>query len=245
MPVLTVGRGGSVQALNVETSLRGSTFELVTEHGSADVESSLIGKFNVENALVAAGCCLALGLTVDDIATGLGSLQGVPGRFEQVSGDSEVHVIVDYAHTPGGVEQAISAAGSVTSGRVIAVVGAGGDRDRDKRPLMGSAASRADLAVLTSDNPRSEDPGQILAEVASGVADRGQVAIEVDRRAAIEMAIEMAVPGDVVLILGKGHETGQETMGEILPFDDREVAREILAGRGSAGIGPDSGSMSP
>jgi UDP-N-acetylmuramoyl-L-alanyl-D-glutamate--2,6-diaminopimelate ligase len=245
MPVLTVGRGGSVQALNVETSLRGTTFELVTEHESADVESSLIGEFNVENALVAAGCCLALGLTVDDIATGLGSLQGVPGRFEQVSGDSEVHVIVDYAHTPGGVEQAISAAGSVTSGRVIAVVGAGGDRDRDKRPLMGSAASRADLAVLTSDNPRSEDPGQILAEVASGVADRGQVAIEVDRRAAIEMAIEMAVPGDVVLILGKGHETGQETMGEILPFDDREVAREILAGRGSAGIGPDSGSMSP
>jgi UDP-N-acetylmuramoyl-L-alanyl-D-glutamate--2,6-diaminopimelate ligase len=245
MPVLTVGRGGSVQALNVETSLRGSTFELVTEQGSADVESSLIGAFNVENALVAAGCCLALGLTVDDIATGLGSLQGVPGRFEQVSGDSEVHVIVDYAHTPGGVEQAISVASSVTRGRVIAVVGAGGDRDRDKRPLMGSAASRADLAVLTSDNPRSEDPGQILAEVASGVADRGQVAIEVDRRAAIEMAIDMALPGDVVLILGKGHETGQEAMGEILPFDDREVAREILAGRGSAGMGPASGSMSP
>jgi UDP-N-acetylmuramoyl-L-alanyl-D-glutamate--2,6-diaminopimelate ligase len=109
---------------------------------------------------------------------------------------------------------------------------------------MGNAASRADLAVLTSDNPRSEDPRQILAEVASGVADRGQVTIEVDRRAAIEMAIEMADPGDVVLILGKGHETGQEAMGEILPFDDREVAREILAGRGSAGIGPASGSMS-
>jgi UDP-N-acetylmuramoyl-L-alanyl-D-glutamate--2,6-diaminopimelate ligase len=245
MPVLTVGRGGSVQAMNVETSLRGSTFELVTEHGSADVESSLIGGFNVENALVAAGCCLALGLTMDDIATGLGSLQGVPGRFEQVSGDRSVHVIVDYAHTPEGVEQAISVANSVTGGRVIAVVGAGGDRDRDKRPLMGSAASRADLAVLTSDNPRSEDPGQILAEVVSGVADRGQVAVEVDRRAAIEMAIEMAVPGDVVLILGKGHETGQEAMGEIVPFDDREVAREILAGRGSAGMGPASGSMTP
>jgi UDP-N-acetylmuramoyl-L-alanyl-D-glutamate--2,6-diaminopimelate ligase len=243
MPVLTVGRGGSVQALNVETSLRGSTFELVTDRGSAHVESSLIGGFNVENALVAAGCCLALGLTIDDIATGLGTLEGVPGRFEQVSGDSEVHVIVDYAHTPGGVEQAISVASSVTDGRVIAVVGAGGDRDRDKRPLMGSAASHADLAVLTSDNPRSEDPGQILAEVASGVAEERRVATEVDRRAAIEMAIEMALPGDVVLILGKGHETGQEAMGQILPFDDRVVAREILAGRGSAGKGPASGSM--
>jgi UDP-N-acetylmuramoyl-L-alanyl-D-glutamate--2,6-diaminopimelate ligase len=244
MPVITVGSGGSVQAINVKTSLQGSSFELVTGRGSADVKSGLIGGFNVENALVAAGCCLALGLTVDEIASGMGELAGVPGRFEQVSGNAEVHVIVDYAHTPGGVEQAISVARSVTDGKVIAVVGAGGDRDREKRPLMGAAAGRADLAVLTSDNPRSEDPDQILAEVASGI-ERREIILEVDRRAAIEMAIDSAAPGDVVLILGKGHETGQEVMGEILPFDDREVARQILTGRGSAGMGPASGSMNP
>jgi UDP-N-acetylmuramoyl-L-alanyl-D-glutamate--2,6-diaminopimelate ligase len=244
MPVITVGSGGSVQAINVKTSLQGSSFELVTGRGSADVKSGLIGGFNVENALVAAGCCLALGLTVDEIASGMGELAGVPGRFEQVSGNAEVHVIVDYAHTPGGVEQAISVARSVTDGKVIAVVGAGGDRDREKRPLMGAAAGRADLAVLTSDNPRSEDPDQILAEVASGI-ERREIILEVDRRAAIEMAIDSAAPGDVVLILGKGHETGQEVMGEILPFDDRDVARQILTGRGSAGMGPASGSMNP
>jgi UDP-N-acetylmuramoyl-L-alanyl-D-glutamate--2,6-diaminopimelate ligase len=244
MPLITVGRGGSVQAGNIETSLRGSSFQLVTESGSVDVSSLLIGGFNVENALVAAGCCLALGLGVEEIGAGLERLGGVPGRFEQVSGDAPVHVIVDYAHTPGGIEEAVSVARSVGYGRVIAVVGAGGDRDREKRPLMGMAATRADYAVLTSDNPRSEDPERILAEVFAG-ASGPHVVVEVDRRAAIEMAIEMADPGDVVLILGKGHETGQEVMGEILPFDDREIAREVLARRRSTGLRPDSGSMKP
>jgi UDP-N-acetylmuramoyl-L-alanyl-D-glutamate--2,6-diaminopimelate ligase len=244
MPVITVGDGGSVRAEAVETSLRGTSLALVTDDGSRDVRSGLIGAFNVENALVAVGCCLALGLGIDEITAGLETLGGVPGRFEQVSGDLPVQVIVDYAHTPGGVEQAISVARSVADGRVIAVVGAGGDRDREKRPLMGAAASAADFAVLTSDNPRSEDPGQILIEVAAG-AIGPDIAIEADRRAAIEKAIGLAGPGDVVLILGKGHETGQEVMGEILPFDDREVAREILAEAGSAGLEPDSGSMSP
>jgi UDP-N-acetylmuramoyl-L-alanyl-D-glutamate--2,6-diaminopimelate ligase len=246
MPTITVGDGGSVQARSVKTSLRGSSFELVTKRGSVPVRSSLIGGFNVENALVAAGCCLALGLTVEEIGEGLGLLDGVPGRFEQVSGDGPVHVIVDYAHTPGGIEQAISAARSISDRLVIAVVGAGGDRDRDKRPLMGSAAAKADFVVLTSDNPRSEDPGKILAEVASGAGERPDVMVEVDRRTAIEKAIALAGPGDVVLILGKGHETGQEIEGEVFPFDDREVAREVLACRaGSAGLTPDSGSMSP
>jgi UDP-N-acetylmuramoyl-L-alanyl-D-glutamate--2,6-diaminopimelate ligase len=242
MPVITVGNRGSVQARHVKTSLQGSSFELVTEQGSVEVEARLIGEFNVENALVAAGCCIALGLTVDEIAKGIGRLSGVPGRFEQVSGGAEVRVIVDYAHTPGGVEQAISVARTVADGRVIAVVGAGGDRDREKRPLMGRAASKADFAVLTSDNPRSEDPAQILDEVASG-AEGPEIELEVDRRTAIEIAINQASPGDVVLILGKGHETGQEIMGEILPFDDRDVAREILADRGSTGMGSGSGSM--
>jgi UDP-N-acetylmuramoyl-L-alanyl-D-glutamate--2,6-diaminopimelate ligase len=245
MPVITVGRGGSVQARSLSTSLQGASFELVTDRGSVPVRSGLIGAFNVENALVAAGCCLALGLTVDEIGEGMARLGGVPGRFEQVSGESPVHVFVDYAHTPGGVEEAISVARSMAEGRVIALVGAGGDRDREKRPMMGRAATTADFAVLTSDNPRSEDPTQILAEVASGA--RGQaVTLEVNRDVAIEKAIGMAVPGDVVLILGKGHETGQEVKGEILPFDDREIARQVIANLGrSAGLGQNSGSMTP
>jgi UDP-N-acetylmuramoyl-L-alanyl-D-glutamate--2,6-diaminopimelate ligase len=245
MPVITVGSGGSIQARSLSTSLRGSSFELVTESGSVAVRSRLIGSFNVENALVAAGCCLALGLTVAEIGEGIARLAGVPGRFELVSGEAPVHVFVDYAHTPGGVEQAIAVARSVADGMIIVVVGAGGDRDREKRPLMGRAATTADFAILTSDNPRSEDPGQILVEVASGAPGQA-VTLEVDRQAAIEQAIGMAGPGDVVLILGKGHETGQEINGEIHPFDDREIAREVLATLSkSAGLGRDSGSMSP
>jgi UDP-N-acetylmuramoyl-L-alanyl-D-glutamate--2,6-diaminopimelate ligase len=242
---VAVGRGGSIHARSLSTSLRGSSFELVTESGSVAVRSGLIGSFNVENALVAAGCCLALGLTVAEIGEGIARLGGVPGRFELVSGEAPVHVFVDYAHTPGGVEQAITVARSVADGMIIVVVGAGGDRDREKRPLMGRAATTADFAILTSDNPRSEDPGQILVEVASGAPGQA-VTLEVDRQAAIEQAIGMAGPGDVVLILGKGHETGQEINGEIHPFDDREIAREVLATLSkSAGLGRDSGSMSP
>jgi UDP-N-acetylmuramoyl-L-alanyl-D-glutamate--2,6-diaminopimelate ligase len=198
----------------------------------------------VENALVAVGCCVALGLGIDDIGRGIGELSPVPGRFERVSGEGPVRVIVDYAHTPGGIEQAISVARSIGAARVIAVVGAGGDRDREKRPMMGRAASEADLTILTSDNPRSEDPVLILGEVAEGAS--GEVVVEVDRRRAIQRAIEEAEEGDVVLILGKGHETGQEVGGRVLPFDDRVVAREALgAGAGSANSDPGSGSMSP
>jgi UDP-N-acetylmuramoyl-L-alanyl-D-glutamate--2,6-diaminopimelate ligase len=243
VPVIRVGRGGDVRAEDVQTSFHGTRFDLVTDQGSIAVASDLIGAFNVENALVAAGCSLALGLSVDEIAGGLARLGGVPGRFEQISGSGGIQVIVDYAHTPDGVEEAIAVARSIAAGRVIAVVGAGGDRDRDKRPLMGRAATGADLAILTSDNPRSEDPDQILAEVAEG-ASGPWVILEVDRRRAIESGIAAAEEGDVVLILGKGHETGQEIRGQVVPFDDRQVAREILATRsGSADFDPDSGSM--
>ncbi|MGH8947497.1 MAG: Mur ligase family protein, partial [Acidimicrobiia bacterium] len=242
-PVIRVGRDGEVRAENVETSFLGTRFDLVTEQGSVTVTSDLIGVFNVENALVAVGCSLALGLDLDEISAGLARLGRVPGRFEQVSGSGPIHVIVDYAHTPDGVEEAISVARSIATGRVIAVVGAGGDRDREKRPLMGRAATGADLAILTSDNPRSEDPDQIIAAVAEG-ASGPWVILEVDRRRAIETAIAAAEKGDVVLVLGKGHETGQEIRGQVLPFDDRQVAREILSARsGSADFDPDSGSM--
>jgi UDP-N-acetylmuramoyl-L-alanyl-D-glutamate--2,6-diaminopimelate ligase len=242
-PVIRVGRDGDVRADNVETSFLGTRFDLVTEVGTVTVTSDLIGAFNVENALVAVGCSLALGLDLDEISGGFAHLGGVPGRFEQVSGSGPIHVIVDYAHTPDGVEEAISVARSIAAGRVIAVVGAGGDRDREKRPLMGRAATGADLAILTSDNPRSEDPDRILAQVAEG-ASGPWVILEVDRRRAIETAIAAAEKGDVVLVLGKGHETGQEIGGQVLPFDDRQVAREILSARsGSADFDPDSGSM--
>ena len=244
-PVIRVGAGGDVRAESVETSRRGSSFNLVTDRGTFPVKSGPVGVFNVENALVAVGCCLALGLGLDEIGRGLGKLRTVPGRFEQVSGDGPVRVIVDYAHTPGGIEQAISVARSIGAGRVIAVVGAGGDRDREKRPMMGRAASEADVTILTSDNPRSEDPDQILGDVARGASGPG-VVIEGDRHRAIERAIDVAKEGDVVLILGKGHETGQEIGGRVLPFDDREVTREILGARaGSADSEPGSGSMSP
>ena len=242
-PLIRVGRGGEVHAENIETTIQGTRFDLVTDRGAIAVASDLIGAFNVENALVAAGCALALGLSVEEISHGLASVGGVPGRFEQIIPSGDIQVIVDYAHTPDGVEEAIAVARSIASGRVIAVVGAGGDRDREKRPLMGRAATGADLAILTSDNPRSEDPVQILAEVAEG-ASGPWVVLEVDRRRAIESGIAAAEAGDVVLILGKGHETGQEIRGQVVPFDDRQVAREILATRsGSADFDPDSGSM--
>ena len=243
-PLIRVGTGGEVRADNIETSLQGSSFDLVTQLGTVRVGSGPVGGFNVENALVAVGCCVALGLGIDEIGRGLGELSPVPGRFERVSGEGPIRVIVDYAHTPGGIEQAISVARSIGAGRVIAVVGAGGDRDREKRPMMGRAASEADVTILTSDNPRSEDPVLILGEVAEGASPG--VVVEVDRRRAIERAIEVAEEGDVVLILGKGHETGQEVGGRVLPFDDRVVAREALGARaGSANSEPGSGSMSP
>lgn len=243
-PKILVGASTDVWADNIQTSFDGTSFDLTTPQGTVAVASSLVGTFNVENALVAVGCCLALGLSLDEIAHGLGELGRVPGRFEQVSEPGEVRVIIDYAHTPDGIHEAISVARELVDGRVIAVVGAGGDRDREKRPLMGRAASEADVTVLTSDNPRSESPDQILKEMTSGLSPEDAL-VEVDRRRAIERAIGLAEQGDVVLILGKGHETGQEIGDRTMPFDDREVAREVLANAPSSPeSGPGSGSMS-
>jgi UDP-N-acetylmuramoyl-L-alanyl-D-glutamate--2,6-diaminopimelate ligase len=242
-PLIRVGAAGEVRAERLVTSRSGSSFDLVTDRGTYPVTSGPLGAFNVENALVAVGCCLALGVGLDQIGHGLDTLKTIPGRLERVSGDGPVTVIVDYAHTPGGIERVISVARSIGARRVIAVVGAGGDRDRAKRPMMGQAAAAADVTILTSDNPRSEDPDEILHELTGGAGPG--VVLEVDRHRAIERAIDVAEEGDVVLILGKGHETGQEIRGDVLPFDDRTVAREILATRGgSTDSGPGSGSMS-
>jgi UDP-N-acetylmuramoyl-L-alanyl-D-glutamate--2,6-diaminopimelate ligase len=162
-----------------------------------------------------------------------------------ISGDDPITVIVDYAHTPQGVATAVEVGRSLSRGRVIGLIGAGGDRDRAKRPAMGEAVSSADLAVITSDNPRTEDPGLIAAAVASGLPPGSNHVIEIDRRRAIDIAIDSADDGDVVLILGRGHEPMQDLGSEKIPFDDRKVAAAALARRRSAaGSGDGSGSMS-
>lgn len=231
--LLTVGRDGEVRSSELRAVDTGTSFKLDTPYGSAQVVSPVVGSFNVDNAVLAAACALASDLRFGDVVDGLHSLAGVPGRFEIVSGDDPIRVVVDYAHTPEGVELALQAAGTMTPRRVIAMIGAGGDRDREKRPLMGSAASAADLAIVTSDNPRSEDPDSIVAAVAAGLDPETDAIIESDREAAIGRAVDEAEDGDVVLVLGRGHEPTQEIAGRQVPFDDREVARRALNARRS------------
>ena len=192
-----------------------------------DLETRLLGRFNVENALGAVAAARLLGLPDEAVAAGAAGVAGVPGRFEPVDEGQPFTVIVDFAHTPDSLESALRAARDLAEGRVLCVFGCGGDRDRGKRPLMGRIASEvADLAIVTSDNPRSEDPEEIVREILTGVAR--EVQVEPDRRAAIARAVEAARPGDVVVIAGKGHEQGQEADGRTIPFDDRKVAREAL-----------------
>lgn len=192
------------------------------------IELRLRGHFNVENALGALWAARALGLDDESIRRGLESVRGVPGRFEAVDVGQPFHVIVDYAHKPDALANVLRAARELAGGgRVICVVGAGGDRDRAKRAPMGRlAAELADVAIITSDNPRSEDPEEIAAEMMSGAG--GRVEVELDRRAAIVRAIDLALPCDVVLIAGKGAEQGQEFADRTVPFDDREAAKEAL-----------------
>jgi UDP-N-acetylmuramoyl-L-alanyl-D-glutamate--2,6-diaminopimelate ligase len=190
-----------------------------------DADLKLEGRFNRENAAAAAAAARALGIPDAAIRRGLEAVELVPGRFELIDEGQPFTVVVDYAHTPDALGTALEAARELTRGRVICVFGAGGDRDRDKRPLMGRiVAELADEALVTSDNPRSEDPAAIAADVVDGL----DLDVELDRRRAIERALELAERGDVVMIAGKGHEQGQEIDGRKLPFDDREVARESL-----------------
>jgi UDP-N-acetylmuramoyl-L-alanyl-D-glutamate--2,6-diaminopimelate ligase len=192
----------------------------------AGIELKLRGRFNVENALGALAAAQLIGIDRATAAAGLESVGAVPGRFEEVAEGQPFTVLVDYAHTPDALANVLKAARGL-GGRVLCVFGAGGDRDREKRPHMGSVASElADVAIVTSDNPRSEDPEAIIDEVVGGA--RRDVVVEPDRRRAIERALEEARPGDVVVIAGKGHEQGQEFADRTLPFDDREVAREAL-----------------
>jgi UDP-N-acetylmuramoyl-L-alanyl-D-glutamate--2,6-diaminopimelate ligase len=204
------------------------TFSAADASALDGVNLKLRGRFNVENALGAIQAARALGVGDDAIKRGLESVRGVPGRFESVDAGQPFHVIVDYAHKPDALENVLRAARELAEGkRVIVVFGAGGDRDRGKRASMGRLASElADVAIVTSDNPRSEDPEAVAAEVMSGA--NGAAQIELDRAAAIARAIELAEPGDVVLIAGKGAEQGQEFADRTVPFDDREAAKEAL-----------------
>lgn len=189
------------------------------------------GRFNVRNALAAATAAEAVGIDRACIVAGLERLESVRGRFEPVRVGQPFTVLVDYAHTPEGLEEALRGARELASpeGRVIVVFGAGGDRDQAKRPLMGAAATAgADLAVLTSDNPRSENPATIIAQVAQGASEGGELRVEPDRARAIGVALAAAGTGDVVILAGKGHETVQEYQGTTVPFDDAEVARRAL-----------------
>lgn len=194
------------------------------------------GEFNVANSLAALEVAAALGIDAAAAARGLADQEAIPGRFELVTDpSSDVAVVVDYAHTPEGIEHVLQSARRLATGRVIAVFGCGGDRDPDKRPLMGAAAAgNADVIVVTSDNPRREDPQAIVDAVVDGIERRyrGRVSVVLDRRDAIEQAIGAAVPGDVVVIAGKGHETTQTIGDRVLPFDDREVARAVLRALG-------------
>jgi UDP-N-acetylmuramoyl-L-alanyl-D-glutamate--2,6-diaminopimelate ligase len=237
IPVTTLGRdeGADVRIVEEVLDVDGSQARLVGDELDVVVRTVLPGRFNLTNAATALVAAVLAGVAPEAAAAGIAACPGAPGRLERVDVGQPFTVVVDYAHTPDAVTQVLDTLrASLGSGRMHVVLGCGGDRDREKRGPMGAAAAGADHAVLTSDNPRSEDPGSILAAMERGaraaVADGAPAAIsvEVDRRAAIRLALADAAPGDVVLLAGKGHETGQEFADRTIPFDDREVARELL-----------------
>jgi len=222
----TAGHGGSPAATGPAR---------VSAEQPIEVRTHLQGRFNVSNALGAFVAAVALGVPSDKAAEGLAGAESPPGRFEPVDEGQPFAVLVDYAHTPDSLANVLKAAREMTVGRLVVVFGAGGDRDRDKRPKMGRAAAElADLAIVTSDNPRSEEPEAIIAEIRAGMEGPAEVEVVPDRRAAIALALGRAAAGDTVLIAGKGHEQGQEfEAGRRVPFDDRAVAREELRRLGS------------
>jgi len=226
------GGDADFSASDVAFDAGGSRFLCLSPEGELKVESRLPGDFNVSNALAALAVAHALGVDLHKAAAALAGAGQVPGRFESIDEGQPFAVVVDYAHTPDSLENVLRAARRLTGGRLISVFGCGGDRDREKRPLMGRAgAELSDVAVVTSDNPRSEDPAAIIEQIRVGIPDNAhaEVLVEQDRRRAIAIALERAGEGDTVVIAGKGHEQGQEfESGRKIPFDDRDVAREEL-----------------
>lgn len=236
VPVLTyaVEGEGDLVAHDVRMGLDGSSFQVRYEERSTPVRLRLAGRFNVYNALAAFGVGVLEGMVAEEIASALEEVAGVPGRFELVPGDQPFAVVVDYAHTPDGLDNVLRAARQVARGRVIVAFGCGGDRDRAKRPAMGEIAARlADEVIVTTDNPRGEDPAAIAAEVVEGVRRVAGVRhrVVLDREEAVRAAVDDAEEGDVVIIAGKGHETYQIFRDRTVPFDDREAARRALAAK--------------
>ncbi|HKN86931.1 MAG TPA: UDP-N-acetylmuramoyl-L-alanyl-D-glutamate--2,6-diaminopimelate ligase [Nitrospiraceae bacterium] len=236
VPVWTysIREASDIRAHDVRLSVNGTTFRAVTPNGDCQIDSLLIGEHNVSNALAAIGVGLNEGLSLDIIREGIRAVRNVPGRFERVEAGQDFTIVVDYAHTEDALVRLLTAAHALKTGRIITVFGCGGDRDRGKRPKMGRAATKhSDVVILTSDNPRTEDPMAILQEVEAGVRDAleaGRVRYEMipDRRTAIETAVREAKRGDMVLIAGKGHEDYQIIGKQKFHFDDREVAREAV-----------------
>lgn len=226
-----------LRAEEVKIDSQGLSFDLRYPGGKIAISSRLTGLFNVYNSLAALACGWRLGIEPEVLKAGLEGVRGVPGRFETVDLGQDFSVIIDYAHTPNGLENVLQAARALTHGRIILVFGCGGDRDRSKRPIMGEIAARyGDFVIITSDNPRGEDPMAICRQVEEGVRrGGGEYLLEVDRRLAIKRGIDLALPGDVVLIAGKGHENYQIFKDRTIHFDDREEAVRALRGRKRVG----------
>jgi UDP-N-acetylmuramoyl-L-alanyl-D-glutamate--2,6-diaminopimelate ligase len=233
IPVTSYGveRAADVRGTDVSVDGGGSTMTV----DGVQIRTALRGRFNVENVLAAVVAARVLGISTDVAARGIADVGRVPGRMEPIDAGQDFTVVVDYAHTPDSIHNVLRGARGSADGRVIVVFGCGGDRDRAKRPMMGRAAAEdADLVIVTTDNPRSEDPLAIIDQITSGIPEGASAIVEPDRAAAIGRAIDAAGRGDVVVVAGKGHETTQEIDGRFVPFDDREVARAALARRSSS-----------
>jgi UDP-N-acetylmuramoyl-L-alanyl-D-glutamate--2,6-diaminopimelate ligase len=221
-----------VTAKDIQERVDGVKFKVVTPWGIHFITSPLMGRPNIYNILAALCLTMGFGIEIGDIQKGIQTMTGVPGRFERIMQGQNFDVIIDYAHTDDALSNLLSVVRGQTSGRVICVFGCGGDRDRTKRPLMGKAAARgSDWSILTSDNPRGEEPGRIIREIEEGFLQEeseGRYEVCIDRKEAIYCAVNMAKPGDMVVITGKGHETTQIVGSKVLPFDDRQVARQAI-----------------
>jgi UDP-N-acetylmuramoyl-L-alanyl-D-glutamate--2,6-diaminopimelate ligase len=232
--VLSYGllRPADVGAEAVALSLDGTKFRARTPAGVFEVRTPLIGRFNVANVLAALAACLALGVPAEAALAGIASVAGIPGRLERVPTGTDFSVVVDYAHTDDALKNLLETVRELKPRRVLTVFGCGGDRDRTKRPLMGAVANRlSDVVVVTSDNPRSEPPEAILEEILRGMngGRRAERHVIVERRDAIAKALELAGPGDAVVVAGKGHESTQVLRDRSIPFDDRQVVKDVLA----------------
>jgi UDP-N-acetylmuramyl-tripeptide synthetase len=209
--------------------IRGMRLKLRTPQGEMDIRSSLIGEFNIYNILSAAAAAYALGIAKEDIINGIAALKNVPGRMQSFEIKPRVLAIIDYAHAPEALRNALLTVREITENRLIVVFGAGGDRDRGKRPIMGAIAEElADIAIVTSDNPRTEDPDFIISEVVGGMKFEDKRIVITDRRKAIAEAVKISQAGDVILVAGKGHESYQEINGVRSDFDEEKILREAL-----------------